>query len=291
MKILFLLGKGGVGKSTLSSLIALHFTGKGKKVTLASLDPAHNLGDIFGKKLSDSETEIVKGLKVVEVDQEKWIMKYLKHAENQITKAYSYLTTFSLEKNFSVMQHAPALEEYAMHMAFSNILSKFKSDDFLIFDMPPTALALKFFALPQISLIWLKSLSGLRDEIFEKQKIISKLKLGEQQIETDRVKQNIAEQANSWNYIDSILKDEKNTFPVIVENPDEISQAEARHLKDKLRSMSVVKTYTVLNKTDRKADKEALLSISQDHKFIGLENIRSALSDINFKIFENVISN
>ena len=49
-KILFIGGKGGVGKSTISSAIALHLSKQNKKTLLISTDPAHNLSDIFNKK-------------------------------------------------------------------------------------------------------------------------------------------------------------------------------------------------------------------------------------------------
>ncbi|MCB0284964.1 MAG: AAA family ATPase, partial [Calditrichaeota bacterium] len=40
MKILFIIGKGGVGKSSLSALCGLHLSQKNKKVLITSLDPA-----------------------------------------------------------------------------------------------------------------------------------------------------------------------------------------------------------------------------------------------------------
>lgn len=47
MKILFFVGKGGVGKSTTSSLFAIKLALSGKSVILNSIDPAHNLHNIF----------------------------------------------------------------------------------------------------------------------------------------------------------------------------------------------------------------------------------------------------
>jgi arsenite-transporting ATPase len=46
MKILFYTGKGGVGKSTMAASAAWQLSQK-SRVLIVSLDPAHNLGDIF----------------------------------------------------------------------------------------------------------------------------------------------------------------------------------------------------------------------------------------------------
>jgi len=46
-KIIFIGGKGGVGKSTTSAALALQSATSGKKTLLVSTDPAHNVGHIF----------------------------------------------------------------------------------------------------------------------------------------------------------------------------------------------------------------------------------------------------
>ena len=46
-KYLFFTGKGGVGKTTISSSIALNLAENGKKVALVSTDPASNLQMYF----------------------------------------------------------------------------------------------------------------------------------------------------------------------------------------------------------------------------------------------------
>jgi arsenite-transporting ATPase len=47
MKLLFFTGKGGVGKSSLAAATAWQLSQQ-HRVLIVSLDPAHNLGDIFG---------------------------------------------------------------------------------------------------------------------------------------------------------------------------------------------------------------------------------------------------
>src|SRR5438270_260143 len=51
-QLTFFLGKGGVGKTTVSTAYALHASAKrGRRVVLISTDPAHSLGDVLDVKL------------------------------------------------------------------------------------------------------------------------------------------------------------------------------------------------------------------------------------------------
>ena len=172
---IFFMGKGGVGKSTAASLNSLFLAQKGYHVLIVSLDPAHNQSDIFERNLSDKPLEIVPNLLGAEIDQDYWIRQYLKDVQDQISRTYSYLTAFNLDKYFRVVKYSPGLEEYALILVFKDILQKFSDLDFLVFDMPPTALALKFFALPTLSLIWIEQLLVLRQEIIKKRDLITKV--------------------------------------------------------------------------------------------------------------------
>lgn len=48
-KFLFFSGKGGVGKTSLSSSTAVMLAKRGHKTLLVTTDPASNLGDVFGR--------------------------------------------------------------------------------------------------------------------------------------------------------------------------------------------------------------------------------------------------
>ena len=48
-RILLFTGKGGVGKTTLAAATAARLAVGGRKVLVASADPAHSLGDVFGR--------------------------------------------------------------------------------------------------------------------------------------------------------------------------------------------------------------------------------------------------
>src|SRR5699024_11507092 len=59
-KVLFLGGKGGVGKTVTASAVALHQAMAGRRVLLVSTDPAHNLGDLWEQTVGDEVVYIFR---------------------------------------------------------------------------------------------------------------------------------------------------------------------------------------------------------------------------------------
>jgi arsenite-transporting ATPase len=57
-RLIMIGGKGGVGKTTCASSIALHFSLQGKKTLIISSDPTPSLSDIFEMEIGDVETPI-----------------------------------------------------------------------------------------------------------------------------------------------------------------------------------------------------------------------------------------
>jgi arsenite-transporting ATPase len=224
---IFFMGKGGVGKSTLSALTSLKLSSD-NSVLLTSVDPAHNLSDIFLKKFSEKPTSVNRNLLVKEIDTETWIKKYLKDIEEQMKKTYTYLTAFNLEKYFGLIKYSPGIEEYVLINAFNKIREQFSYKKYIVFDMPPTALALKFFNLPSLSLLWLEQLMNLRKEIIERQEMITKVKLGKKEFELDKVLNKLTHQRKFYTELQQIFRNFSTTKINLVLNPDELSFAESK---------------------------------------------------------------
>ncbi|MCD6380493.1 ArsA family ATPase [bacterium] len=292
---IFFVGKGGVGKSTVAALCAVSFREGGRRALVVSMDPAHNLSDIFEKKLSDKPHSIIPGLSAMEVDEERWAMAYLDEIREQINRTYSYLTAFNLEKYFKVIKHSPGLEEYALILAFNKIRKDFISYDYIIFDMPPTALALKFFNLPALSLVWIDQLINFRREIIEKRKIITKIRFMKKESETDKIYNRLNTKRDYF----LSLKDEFENIELskinLVTNPDTLSFAESERIYSGLKEMNIDIERIICNKMQKgesnRRIKEVFTGIpvtaiaTSETPLLGLENLKEFLRENEGLVF------
>ena len=245
---LFFLGKGGVGKSTVSALTALALAEKGLKVLLASMDPAHNQSDIFETPLSEKTLKFNPHLWLKEIEIEQWIKKYLKDVQGQIRKSYNYLSALNLEHYFDIIKFSPGIEEYGLLLAYENICEEFKHYNYIIFDMPPTALALKFFSLPGLSLQWLNKLLELRQEIIKKREIISRIKFGKKEIEQDKILDKLNTQITQYGKMKSVFTNQQKTRVNLVLNPDKLSLSESLLIRQRLKEQGIDLNELILNK-------------------------------------------
>lgn len=250
MKVIFFTGKGGVGKSTSSALFAYKLAKAGKKVLLNSIDPAHNLHDIFDCKLGSNPKELMTGLSVMETNLDQWVKKYLTDTEKDFKEVYKYQEAFNLHKYFKTLKYSPGLEEYAVLLALQDTIEKYSDHDYVIFDTPPTALTLKFLALPSVSLLWLRELVKFRQMILNKKDIITKIKDGKKgtKLEKDPVLKRIENLIITYQKLADQFTDSKNSKIIVVMNPDKLSLSESRDILTRLEDLDMTIPYIILNK-------------------------------------------
>jgi len=280
-KNIFFVGKGGVGKSTSAALNALFLVKKGFQVLLVSLDPAHNQSDIFEKMLSDKPLKIAQNFSVIEVNQEFWIKQYLKDIQNQINKTYAYLTAFNLDRYFKVIKHSPGLEEYALILAFNNIQRDYSHFDFLIFDMPPTALSLKFLSLPSLSLIWIEHLLTLRQEIIKKREIITKIKLIKKEVERDKILKKIKESKEEYLHLQKLFEDRDRTHIKLVLNPDKLSLSESIRILNALQDININLNQIICNKMQTASSRDDIDKAFVNSPILNFPHSETPLIGIN----------
>ncbi|MFQ3620204.1 MAG: ArsA family ATPase [Spirochaetales bacterium] len=243
-KVAFFLGKGGVGKTTLSSATAYYLSRMGKRVLIVSLDPAHNLGDVFGEKLSNKRTPLAARLDGIEIELQEWINRYLTQSRDEIRATYHYNTTLNIDSYINILKYTPGTEEYAVLWAIEHTLKEYNGEyDWIIFDTPPTALTLRFLAMPTISMIWVKELMDMREKILKKRQTILNLNpeahiiRGTSDKAEDRIygKLNGIQQRLAW--LHNLFK--KDCYLTVIINPDNLSLAEALRIRHELEKLDV----------------------------------------------------
>ena len=147
---IFVGGKGGVGKTTISSSIAMHLAEHRKSVLLISTDPAHNLSDAFAQKFSKDPT-LVNGftnLYCVEIDpsDSKSLLSGLLGDEDGDSSEDAGMMK-NLMKNIS--GNMPGLDEVE---SFVHILKQVRNMNFdcVVFDTAPTGHTLRLLSLPDV---------------------------------------------------------------------------------------------------------------------------------------------
>lgn len=145
-RIYIFTGKGGVGKSSVAAAHALRSAEEGKKTLLISTDMAHNLGDIFGRKLGKTEENILPNLDIYEIDPEYVMQEDFKEFVDYIRK------TLSMAGDMDEMGMMPGMEELFSLLKISEIYET-GTYDRMIVDCAPTGETLSMLKFPEL-LAW-----------------------------------------------------------------------------------------------------------------------------------------
>ncbi len=145
---LFFTGKGGVGKTSLSTATALTLADAGKKVLLVSTDAASNLDEMLGIELRNTPTPVpgAPGLSVLNIDPdvaaETYRQRVLAQMEAQTTEAERATVREQLS--------GACTTEIASFDEFSNLLAgDAAAYDHIVFDTAPTGHTLRLLSLPK----------------------------------------------------------------------------------------------------------------------------------------------
>jgi len=291
MKVFFYTGKGGVGKSTMAAATALQLS-KQHRVLIVSLDPAHNLGDLFGVSLKNRRKRFSGTLFLEEVDLKRLARAYLEKETSVLSEAYPYLSVMNLDRYFSILKYSPGIEEYALLNSIEKTIREDRDFDYVIFDTPPTGLTLRFLALPQVTVTWIERLTAIRLQILEKRYTIQKIRgtEGNESAETG-VRLNFSEEDDDMlkrlrtlheNYrrLNRTLQG-ADCGIVLVFNPDFLSMRESERLLEGLKELKLPLRLLIQNKvspenagTAAKTARHLRAKIPQDIPFqqVGLQS-------------------
>lgn len=123
-KVIFTMGKGGVGKSTIASVIAMGLASNGKKVHLATTDPAAHLKYIM------NENDLIS---ISHIDEEVELRKYRDEVLGKVNDTLQEEDLAYIEEDL----RSPCTQEIAVFRAFAELVERAENETVVI-DTAPT---------------------------------------------------------------------------------------------------------------------------------------------------------
>jgi arsenite/tail-anchored protein-transporting ATPase len=147
-RFLFFTGKGGVGKTSLSCATALKLVDAGKRVLLISTDPASNLDEVLGTRLTNHPTPIAEspGLEALNINPVEAAAAYRERLIGPMRGLLPEAALRSMEEQLS----GSCTVEIAAFDEFSGFIGNpeaSKDYDHILFDTAPTGHTLRLMSL------------------------------------------------------------------------------------------------------------------------------------------------
>ncbi len=144
----FFTGKGGVGKTTIASGVAVALASAGLRTLLISTDPASNLDDVFGLTAGSEPTPVpaVPNLHVANIDPERAAGAYRERALAPYRGVLPESALASMEEQLA----GACTVEIAAFNEFTTILTSDTASGYerVLFDIAPTGHTLRLLTLP-----------------------------------------------------------------------------------------------------------------------------------------------
>jgi arsenite/tail-anchored protein-transporting ATPase len=236
MKLIYVAGKGGVGKSVCSAASGIWTAHHGKDTLVFSMDPAHSLSDIFDIDLGSQPKKIREHLYAYEPDLAEEAQGFFRRYKSIFTALFGLFEVEVKPEDFGNM---PGVSELIFMDKLNDIYVK-KEYDFVVIDSAPTAMVLPLLQLPTITTGFVTRVLGMRNRWMG---VLDLLQPGFgdcilSEIRTMRLKAETMRNA---------LLDSETASITVVTIPEKAAVEESRRLIDTVESHGVAVSSIVIN--------------------------------------------
>ena len=250
-------GKGGVGKTTVSSSYALKCARAGHETLVVSTDPAHSVADVFDQPFGDDAQSVdgVENLWAMQIDPDEEVTRHLNELRQGLSEQVSTAMVNEINRQLEMAHGTPGAYEAALFDRFVDVMANADPYDRVVFDTSPTGGTLRLLGLPELLEDWV-------DRLMQKRKVsidlFEKAAVGNNEprrvMEGDPVLAQLQERKEFFEFAGRTLREDAAFFVVL--NPDELSVNETDRAITELDEAGLTVRGLVANKLTPAPDPE-----------------------------------
>ena len=262
--IIFIGGKGGVGKTTTAAALASYYANQGKKTLIVSTDPAHSLGDVLNVPLKNQKTAVTSYLDAIELNPDIIVDEHFAQVERTITSYANPDMMPKIREHLRLSKSAPGAQEAAMleSMCQHLVAAADAGYEHIIFDTAPTGHTLRLLVLPEMMGAWTDGLLAQQRRQAKLRSVANHLGSHEQDNNKNDLANPFAEKKNDrWEQAVSVLEKRKQLFRqaglllhdrtqtaiVLVMTADVLPLAETKRAIEQLEDSKLMPAAIVIN--------------------------------------------
>ena len=264
-QLVFVGGKGGVGKTTIAAAVAVAAADQGRRCLLVSTDPAHSLGDIFGREIGDRQQELGPDLWGVEIDPDREAARHIDAVKAQMKALVHPRLYGEVDRQLDLARDAPGSAEAALLERVATLMGHDGSRyDLVIFDTAPSGHTVRLLSLPEVMGAWMDGLLRHRQRAGRLTAALGRLGGGpaagdeltlidnptdhEPGSREAQIHERLQARRRTFLVARERLLDQATTAFVLVMNADKLSILESRRVRDLLSRFDVGVWGVVVNR-------------------------------------------
>jgi arsenite-transporting ATPase len=255
MTFVFFGGKGGVGKTTVSSAYGLKCARAGLRTLVVSTDPAHSTSDVFDQQFGDDPAPVDghENLWAMEIDPDEEVDRHMQEIRRAMGDQVSPAIVNQIDRQIELAHRTPGAYESALFDRFVDVMRNSDEFDRVVFDTSPTGGTLRLLGLPEFLEDWIDRLLDKRAKSIE---LFEKAAIGEREARRraadDPIIERLRKRKETFEFAGEALRNEAAFYLVV--NPDELSIRETSRAIEELTGHDLGVAGLVVNKVTPEPD-------------------------------------